>query len=223
VPDLIYATRAWVESDSTQNASNGIITGSWQWTNSIDLPGTTGTGILVDSVFGWRDIIGSPQEPTVGAGKPSFSQIATSGVYTWSFAIGDTQYYIWHIPHDYVPGTDIHFHTHWFGPQTAGGYARWQYEFLYADGHNQSPFPTTATTVNSEEQQSTTAYQHMVTESAGVTISGLEVDGIVIAKVSRIAATLGTDVSGSVFAPVMDIHYQSHNLATPNKSPSFYA
>jgi len=40
--------------------------------------------------------------------------------------------------------------------------------------------------------------------------------------VDRIAAVGETDVSGDVFAPIVDIHYQSTNLATPNKSPNFY-
>ena len=82
-------------------------------------------------------------------------------------------------------------------------------------------FPTTATTVTVEQTQSTTAYQHMIAESAAVTIPGLEVDGLVILKVTRIAPA-GTDVSGDVFVPCVDIHYQSTNMATKNKAPSFY-
>lgn len=178
-------------------------------------------GTPAASDWGWRDIEGMPQEPTTGGGKPSFSQIASSGVYTWNFTTGDSQTYHYHIPHDYVPGTDIYFHTHWFGPQTAGNYTKWQYDFLYAKGHNQAPFPTTATTVSIEQQQDTTAYQHMIAETAGVTISGCEVDGLIICKVSRIAPS-GTDVSGGVFVPFVDLHYQSTNISTKNKAPNFY-
>lgn len=192
----------------------------------ITLPKTSGYGIKVDSAaptFGWRDIIGSPQEPTQGSGKPSWVQIASSGVYCWSFATSDTQTYMFHMPHDYVPGTDIHFHVHWFGSQTAGNSTRWQFDYLYAQGHQQAAFPTTATTVYAQQVQDTTAYTHMIAETSGVTIANLEPDGVVIVQATRIAPTGGpSDVSGSVYVPMIDIHYQSTNMATKQKAPDFY-
>ena len=184
---------------------------------------------LIDSLkqvstrTGWRDIIGTPNDPDTGASKPDFAQIATSGIYTWEFSTNDAQMYVYHIPHDYVQGTDIYFHVHWFGSQTAGASTRWEIKYIYAKGHNQAAFPTTATTVNIQQVQSTTAYQHMIAESDAVTISGLEVDGLILIKVTRIAPTGGpSDVSGSVFVPCVDIHYESNNIATVNKAPDFY-
>ena len=189
--------------------------------NNLGEPGTIGSGIEVGRDFGWRDIIGSPQYPLTGSGRPSFLQIGSTGVYAWSFTIGDDQFYVWHLPHDYVPDTDIYFHVHWFGSQTAGGFARWQFDYMYASGYNTDAYGS-ATTVYVQEQQSTTAWQHMISETTAVTIAGLEVDGVIIARVDRIAAVGETDVSGDVFAPIVDIHYQSTNLATPNKVPNFY-
>jgi len=174
---------------------------------------------------GWRDIIGTPQEPVSGTGKPTWTQIASSGVYTWNYATNDIQYYAYHIPHDYVPGTDIHFHVHWFGSQTAGNYTRWTFDYLYSKGHNQAAFPTTASSAAVEQQQNTTAYTHMIAETAGVTISGLEVDGLILVKVTRVAPTGGghSDVSGGVFVPVVDLHYKSFATgSTRNKAPDFY-
>jgi len=41
--------------------------------------------------------------------------------------------------------------------------------------------------------------------------------------VSRIAPTGGpSDVAGGVFVPVVDIHYQSTNMATKGKAPDFW-
>ena len=126
--------------------------------NNLGLPGTIGSGIEVGRDFGWHDIIGTPQYPTTGSGRPTFSQIGATGVYAWYFATGDEQFYVWHLPHDYVPDTDIFFHVHWFGSQTAGDFTRWQFDYLYASGHNTYEYGA-ATTVYTQEQQSTTAYQ----------------------------------------------------------------
>ena len=213
-----------------------VAMGDYLWTNNpavsyfktIVMNSSPTQGIQIGSQtggysYGWRDIIGVPQEPVAGSGKPSWTQIASSGVYTWNYATNDLQYYSYHLPHDYVPGTDIYFHTHWFSSTTAGGSARWQYDFIYAQGHQQGPFPTTATTVYSQQVQETTAYTHMISETDAVTIASLETDGLILLKVTRIAPTGGpSDVSGGVFVPVIDIHYQSHNLATRNKAPNFY-
>lgn len=208
----------------TQSTAAESISQQWKFGSGIVLPKTSGVGIKVDTsaeTFGWRDIIGTPQEPVSGTGKPTWTQIASSGVYTWNYITSDVQYYTWHIPHDYVPGSDIHFHVHWFGSQTAGNYTKWTFSYLYSKGHAQTAFPTTVTSVSVEQQQSTTAYTHMIAETAGVTISGLEVDGLILCKVTR-STPAGTDVSGGVFVPCVDLHYQSTNMATKQKSPDFY-
>jgi len=197
---------------SPKRTADETITGAWGFEVDTETP-----------TFGWHDIIGSPQEPVTGTGKPSWVQIATSGVYCWSFATNDTQTYIFHIPHDYVPGSAIHFHTHWFGSQTAGNSTRWKFSYLYAKGHQQGAFPTTATSVYAQQVQNTTAYYHMIAETDAVTVTGLEVDGLLLVQVTRIAPTGGpSDVSGSVFVPCIDVHYQSTNMATKQKSPDFY-
>jgi len=200
--------------------------GAGKFESGLILPKTSGVGIkveLADPTFGWRDILGTPQEPTVGSGRPSWVQIASSGIFTWSFATNDYQFYTFHLPHDYVPGTPVYFHVHWFGAQTAGGSTRWTFNYIYSKGHNQAAFPTTAAATFAQQVQNAAAYTHMIAESAAETIAGLEVDGLILVKVTRVAPTGGpSDVSGSVFAPCIDLHYQSTNMATKSKSPDFY-
>ena len=189
--------------------------------NNLNPPGTIGSGIPVGRDFGWHDIIGEPQYPTTGSGKPAFSQIGATGISAWNFGTGDEQFYVWHIPHDYVPGSDIFFHVHWFGPQTAGGFVRWHVDYIYAKGHDQEAYGS-HTSVFIQAQQSTTAFQQMISETTAVTIAGLEPDGVIIGRIQRIAPVGETDISGGVFAPILDVHYQSTNVATPNKVPNFY-
>jgi hypothetical protein len=217
----VHAAADYAQTDVTETISV-----PWYFADNIVMPKTSGKGIQLEPAaptFGWRDIIGQPQEPTVGSGKPSWVQIASSGVYTWSFATADIQYYQFHIPHDYVPGSAVHFHVHWFSSTTAGASTRWTFDYLYAKGHQQAAFPTTAASTFAQQVQVTTAYTHMIAESAAETISGLEVDGLILVKVSRVAPTGGpSDVAGSVFVPCIDLHYQSTNLATKQKAPPFW-
>ena len=62
----------------------------------------------------------------------------------------------------------------------------------------------------------------MVAETTAQTIAGLtEPDGLIHVVVSRITNG-GTDNSDGIFGLTADIHYQSTNMATVNKAPSFY-
>jgi hypothetical protein len=198
----------------------------WKFGQGITLGMGSGIGIKVDTTaptFGYRDIIGTVQEPTSGTGKPTWTQIASSGVYSWMYATNDVQGYLWHVPHDYVPGSAVYFHAHWFGPQVLGNATRWQFSYLYARGHDQASFPTTATVVACQQWQNVNAYRHMIAETAAVTIPNLEVDGLIICQVKRIAPVSATDVSGGVFVPCVDLHYMSTNMATKRRQPNFYA
>lgn len=227
--------RGWVDAQTLSALTAESLTTDTLTADSITTDSLTATDIYHDvgsgegdkigppstADWGWRDITGDAQEPSIGSGRPSFSQIASSGVYAWLYGTGDRQSYFWHIPHDYVPGSDIYFHVHWFGPQTATAYTKWQFDWLYAKGHNQASFPTIATTATVEQRQNSVAYRHMIAETTGQTIPGCEIDGVILCTVTRIAPA-GSDVSGGVFVPYVDLHYQSTNLPTKNKAPNFY-
>jgi hypothetical protein len=62
----------------------------------------------------------------------------------------------------------------------------------------------------------------MVTETAGVTISGLtEPDGLIICRIRRVTNG-GTDNADNIYLLTADLHYLSNSQATPGKAPNFY-
>lgn len=204
--------------------------------SNLVIPKTTNIGIMVDTAtptFGWRDIIGSVTPKASGAGSPT--RVAYNGgtVADYSFVANDVCDFMFHIPHDYVPGTDIYVHVHWSHNGTAiTGDAVFTFYHTYAKGHNQANFPAeknvtiTYTTTNIA---TTPQYRHRVDEVALSSAGGsaslmdrgvLEVDGVIMATLKL--TTLPTITAGNLFIHTVDIHYQSTNMATKAKVPGFY-
>jgi hypothetical protein len=209
------------------------------WTAMVS-PGTSGSGIKVDQTtpaFGWHDITAEFSARASGAAVPSFVQYGATGIYQYQFSNGATQelFIEFHIPHDYVPGSELYIHTHWSqttvdtgGGGGTPGAVKWQYSAIYAKGHQQQAFPSSPTTVSVVQTASSTIRQHMIAE-VQLTTSGalggnaIEVDGIILVRMFRDPADGSDTLNVTPFVHFCDLHYQSTNLATPGKAPSFYA
>lgn len=206
-------------------------------TTNLDLSGTSGTGVKVDltsPTFGWRDIIGKVIPKAVGAGSPTRSTYMGGQLGQYSFIAGDAYDIEFHIPHDYMPGTDIYIHLHWsHNGTTISGNAVFDIYHSYAKGFDQANFAAEKNltiTYNTTDIATTPQYRHRVDEiimsgaSATATLmdrDDLEPDGIILMTVKLTTLpTIGG--GGKLFIHTADIHYQSSNLATKNKSPTFY-
>ncbi|MCK5017478.1 MAG: hypothetical protein KAS32_10460 [Candidatus Peribacteraceae bacterium] len=205
---------------------------------SVTLAKDSGAGIKVDTVtptYGWRDLLGETTTRNIGATKPSF-ETYNGAIFQYRFGAGDLEHYDFHIPHDYVAGTNIHLHIHWSQISTTntGGTLNFKYSALYSKGHNQGAFTgTPITDTFTSADAGTTQYQHHITE---VIISGasataalfdrddLEPDGVILMTLEMDANNL-TDSVGVTdpFIHYVDIHYQSTNIGTKDKAPDFYA
>lgn len=106
----------------------------------IVLPKTSGVGIKVDpdnETYGWRDIIGNVEPKATGAGSPTRAVYIGGSTGQYAFIANDVCDFQFHIPHDYVPGTDVYFHVHWSHNGTAiSGSAVFDIFYTYAKGHN---------------------------------------------------------------------------------------
>ena len=194
---------------------------------SLVLPNETGYGIKVggqegDDAWPWRDITSEVRTRGVGATDPAWTQIGATVFSGYVFALNDVCWMHYHIPHDYVPGSDVHLHIHWFVDGTDTETVKWQWEYVYAKGFNQEAFAfASATTVTAEEAPPGTAYQHMVTETVAITIADMEVDGHIMTKITRLSNG-GSDNADDVFMIEGDCHYQSTNVGTIDKAPDFW-
>jgi len=210
-----------------QDATNPKV-GTLTATDGMVAPKTSGVGIKVDPAtptFGWRDITADINARGIGANDPSFAAYTGTNLYFYQFSATTMQqvFMCYHMPHDYVPGTDIYLHVHWSNaaasPNT--GNVIWGFEYSYAKGHQQAAFPASST-VTVTQACNATRYHHHIAETAAVTISGLEVDGLILVRMYRDAAAVGDTCTDAVFVHTADIHYQSTNMATKQKSPDFY-
>ncbi len=187
-------------------------------------PNASGYGMKVGdettNAFGWEDITGAIE--TKGGGTdPTWTIVGAGPFYAYNFAVNDECWLIYHLPHDYLPGSDIYFHVHWSPSGTDANTVKWQYTYSIAKGHQQSQYSTTGTVITSEQTPVGTAHEHQISETAAVSSSELEVDALIRINIKRITNG-GTENNDTIFVDTADVHYQSTNVATKNKAPNFY-
>ena len=205
----------------------------------------SGNGIKVDQTtptFGFADLLGDQFSKNTGGTKPTLV-VYNGDVDAWQFSNGDEAFMSYHIPHDYVLGTDIFLHIHWSqnAAGATGGTIDFKYFAIYAKGHNQAsgstftstPITDTFTSININDGGSgLNQYQQHFTE---VIISGasataalfdrddFEPDGVIELTLEMDADNL-TGTPSSPFIHYVDIHYQTTGLiGTKAKAPDFYA
>jgi hypothetical protein len=208
------------------------VTGVTTLSDDLVMPATSGKGIRIYDAttpdFGWRDITADIQAGRAGAANPTWTSFITNiNAYRFT-AVNDEIWINFHIPHDYVPGSDIYIHTHW-GLIVANSTdtITWGFNASYASRNDVTldTFPSTTNTTVSHDCSAVTIpqYGHVVSEvvlSASGAMGGntLEVDGVVLCRVYLSADAGNTDP----YLFFCDIHYQSNNLATKDKAPNFY-
>lgn len=186
---------------------------------------SSGTGIKVDLLsptWGWRDILGQITAKGVGATDPVLNTFITN-IKMYQFTVNDEVWITYHLPHDYVPGTDLFIHAHWAITTTAVETVTWGFDVSYAKGFTQAFFPAT---INKTVALATngTAHEHYISEvqitgAGALTLADIEVDGLILARVYLSANTGAVEP----FLFTADIHYQSNNIGTKQKTgPGFY-
>ena len=206
---------------------------------------SSGGGMKVDLLnptFGWRDIIGNVGIRTAGATDPVWA-VYRGSIYAYTMDTATAEaFFVFHIPHDYVVGTDMYIHAHWSqivvdtgGTAGVPGNAEWKFDISYADGHGiagavADPFVAPITVI-AVQQGSTTQYGHMIAEvqftnnggTGGLLNSAtIQVDGLLLVRTYRVKGNAADTLNQAPFLHTVDIHYQSNNFATKNKSPDFY-
>jgi hypothetical protein len=117
---------------------------------------------------GWDDMLGQIIARATGAGNPSFSQMGSSSYFAYKFALNDVVYLIYHIPHQYAPGTDIYFHAHWTTNGTNVNPVKWEFDYTYAKGYDQDTFDMNANTQSKSLAASGVAWRSTARAGSGV-------------------------------------------------------
>jgi len=183
--------------------------------------------------FSWRDIIGRVQSDPLGSNAPTKAVFRT-GVNGFAYGTGDQLDCVYHIPHDYVPGSDLFIHLHWMHNGTAiSGTFDFDCVATYADRDGLFGTPVSLAITEAVNITTHPRYFHRVLEVQLSTSGGsasqldsdsIEVDGVIqltfTADDSALTITGGTTTP---FVSTADVHYQSRNIGTKNKDPDFYA
>ncbi len=194
-------------------------------------------GIKVDTTtptFGFADILGDQFSKNTGATKPTLTTY-NGDINCWEFGAGDEAYISYHIPHDYVLGTEIFLHIHWSHTSTVvtGGTVTFKATSIYSKGHNQAAFQSTPATGTFTGTASTTQYQQVISEASysASTPTGIQLDTDLLEPDGVIELTFEVDAnnitsSGAVpdiFVHFVDVHYQTTGIiGTKDKVPDFY-
>jgi len=224
VENELGVLQTMLEVDATASNKSLAISGGVDVDGLVQLPGQSGNGLLIGSLddYGWHDMLGPVQARGAGPTDPGWNQINTSGFYAFEFTLNDEVWINYHLPHDYALGTDIYFHAHWLPDGTDSNSVKWQFSYVYADGHDQAAFPMgSASVITAEQVVGGTQYQHYVTETVAITIADMEPDGMIQLHVERITNG-ATDNADGIFLLTCDIHYQSTGIPTVNRAPNFY-
>jgi hypothetical protein len=194
----------------------------------VILPKTAGAGSKFDPtgpVYGWKDIIGEVHARNSGAAAPTLTTYR-GNIQEYQMDSTDYVFNTFHIPHDYVPGTDIYIHVHWshISAAVTGGSITWQFESTYAKGYGQGSgsifaAPGTITVAGSvgSSGAGNSQYEHQISEvqlSAASPTGGqldsdnIEVDGIIMVATNWTANNL-TGATPNPFIHFVDLHYQA--------------
>lgn len=213
----------------------------------VIFPKDSGNGVKVDTsapTYAWADLLGTIHSKNAST-EPTFSAYNGSlFAYKFPATHGVKELFNeYHLPHDYVPGTDIYIHVHWSqivvdtgGAAGVPGVVKWYFDVINAKGHGvagsaaRGAFSSVVTT-SITQQGSTTQYGHMIAEvqlsssspsASQLNTANLEVDGLILVRLYRDANDAADTLDQSPFVHFMDIHYQSTGIGTKQKAPDFY-
>lgn len=178
----------------------------------------------VRTAAGWSDLI-SPLSP-VGVPEgfaPTYQPFGPSGLRReLAFNVGDYAYSrAMHVNHDVKPGGMAFPHVHWSTNGTSTLPVRWEMQISRALGHNQAYF-SAETSVFVEQSSNGGAWRHLVSEVTEADALILtEPDELLLVTVRRVANG-GVENPDMVFGLLMDFHYESDRLSTPQRAPDFY-
>ena len=222
----------------TSGAAITLPTGSEGFVVGADPAVGIQRGDVGTSDWGWHDLIGAVQPKTTGANTPTLVAFRGGQVRAFYFQANDKIDFVYHMPHDWVPGTDLFIHAHW-GHNGTNISGTFQLDFYttFARGFNQSSNGefvaevNTPLSVGSLSIANTPQYRHRVDEvqltSATPTANQLdtatlETDGLLLMTAVMTTVPTITGGAGFPFIFTCDIHYQSSGLPTPGKTPNFY-
>lgn len=187
---------------------------------------TRTTALETVTTAAWQDMRG--EVSTAGLGSPATVSIYKDIFQLYTFS-GNTKKEIsvmFHVPKDYVDGTDIFPHMHIMSAEGQTGTAifgmtwSWANEWDKHDQQNGPPsshmyFSTPETATFTHTFDATCPDAHIVLETAQPrTLTGLSTDAIIMMKVWRDAENVLDTCTSDIFLLFVDIYYRSQKFGS---------
>lgn len=211
--------------------------------DGIVLPCDVTSGLKCDfdnPTYGWKDMTGQIIPRSGGGAAPAFTAFRGGRVKNYAFTVGDVIDNItYHIPHDYVPNSDLYIHIHWKhnGTAISGTFAGNIYA-TYCKGYTQSgeiyhvekvipwSIPTPDITTYPRWAHNIAEIPFSISGGSAIRLDTdkIQTDGLIeIAFDITAKPTITGSVSSNLpYIPTIDIHYQSTEMATKNRNFPFY-
>ncbi len=181
----------------------------------------------------WQDIPATLNARATGSNAPSYTcwnPLGSNNMYAYEFVgSGASHREVWyevHIPHGYAAGTGIYFHVHIVNnAANPTGNVKFTFDYTYASSGNAFNSTTSQTSVTAAIGAQ---YTHQIIEIATPVLAGsLEVDGVVLVKLTRDPTDVADTFTGSVWVMYADCHININKFSTKyrNKATtgSFYS
>ena len=243
------STRVYAKTDGLMYSKDGAGVESQMSVSSaatlsvggLNMSSATGNGIKIGATpaYGWADMLGNVLAKTTGATAPAFAARNGGNCFSYFCSAGNILYFTYHVPHDYALGTDIFWHPHWGhnGSAISGNlvigisaaYAKPSSDSLGTFTAEITPTLTYATVNIATTPANTNLindFQLSAAAPSGTQFNSniFEPDGIITlaANFSTIPTITGSTPASSIYVLTCDIHYQSTNINTINRSYPFY-
>jgi hypothetical protein len=129
-----------------------------------------------------------------------------------------------HMPKDYVPGTDIYPHGHVLTDIASSGTVRWGFSITYANDYDaidrlagppntDQVFPDPVTTYVEHEVLTTYQFAHMIVEpTLPMSVPTLKPDSVLLMSVWRDGVHANDTYPDDIFLTSVDIYYRSQGF-----------
>lgn len=130
---------------------------------------------------------------------------------------------LFHIPKDFIPGSDIYLHSHVVSETASSGVVRWGFTYTHAgDNHGEAPtsnqYFTAPTTVYVENTKTAADLDlHRVAETPGLSIPELLPDDVILVNFFRDGAHVNDTYPDAVFLLYVDIYYRTQGFGAVNR------
>lgn len=172
----------------------------------------------------WEDMVQYLGAGDKKASNPPTEEQDADDFTVLMFDVGDVVTLKFHVLHDYKLGSGAYVHVHWYPKTTmaVGETVVWNITWKIAKGHGQGESllgGTTSFDITHVADGTEIAGEHIITECSDLqAFDMIEPDAMLMVRIERAASTFGGDVIGVS----CDLHYQSTQETTVNKTPPFW-